>query len=192
MHAADITNPQRIRGMAAYDLFNPELEKKLMAVCQRTAEHLDVQTVMVTAVLDSATAFLATNHHEDGVPVDIGDAPNEMSLSPILVRTREPYAVDDLTTHPIHATNPLVQAGVVGAYAGVPVVLPSGDVLGSFSATCPEPHHFTDADIAGLAATVEEIVEIIRQYEFAANTDRRRRRQCLSVRPRARARRRSA
>jgi len=167
MHTADITNPQRIRGLAAYDLFNPELEKKLIAVCRRTAEHLDVQTVMVTAVLDSATAFVATNHHEDGVPIDVSDAPNEISLCPILVRTREPYVVDDLTTHPEHATNLLVEAGVMQAYAGVPVILPSGDVLGSFSAASPEPHHFTDADIATLTATVDEIIELIREYEFA-------------------------
>jgi len=167
MHTADITNPQRMRGLAAYDLFNPELKRKLAAVCQRTAGHLDIQTAMVTAVLDSATAFVATNHHEDGIPVDIGDAPNEISLCPNVVRTREPYVVDDLTTHPAHATNLLVKAGVVRAYAGVPVILPSGDVLGSFSVACPELRHFTDADIAELAATVEEIVQLIGEYEFA-------------------------
>jgi GAF domain-containing protein len=163
----DIANPQRIRGLAAYDLFNPELQQKLAAVCLRTAEHLDVPTVLVAAVLDSATEFMATNHYENGISLSAGSAPNEMSVSTNVVRTREPYVLDDLTKHPEHATNPLVAVGVVRAYAGVPIVLPAGVVLGSFCAVCPEPHHFTGADIAALGATVEEIVRLIQQYEFA-------------------------
>ena len=167
MHTVDIADPQRIRGLAVYDLFSPELELKLMAVCQRIAEHLDVPTVMITAVLDSATATLATSIPAGSLPVDISGFPNEMAFGPIAVRTRESYVVDDLTTHPDHATNPLVEKGLIGAFAGVPIILPSGDVLGSFSAASSEPHHFTDADIATLAATVEEIVQLIRQHEFA-------------------------
>ncbi|MFB9447003.1 GAF domain-containing protein [Dactylosporangium vinaceum] len=160
-----IANLGRMRGLAAYDLFNPDLHDRLQVVCRRSAGRLNVPIAAVQAVLDTATATLAASDPEHDL-VSSGGGPNEFTFCPQVVLDEAPYVVDDLRDDPVHGTNPVVQVGLVRSYAGIPLRLPSGHILGAHCAMSGEAHTFTDTEIAELTAAADEVVDIIRHYEL--------------------------
>ncbi|GGJ79963.1 hypothetical protein GCM10010123_07270 [Pilimelia anulata] len=162
-----ITDPARIRAMSAYDLFHPELTAALGEICRRTGERLDVPLAAAHAVLDTATAVLATNGGHTEFPAAIGGVPNELALCPRVVAAHAPYVVADLAAHADHAANPAVRMGLVRAYAGVPVTLPNGHVLGTHCVLSRQPRGFTADDLAIMVEAADEIVERITRYQRA-------------------------
>ena len=168
-HHDPVANLDRMQALASYDLFDPELAVELRSICQHTATDMNVAVAAVQVVLDTATAVLATNGTDADFLTPYGGVPNEHSLCVNVVRSEAPYAVDDLTTHPAHAHNPGVRAGLLGAYAGVPLTLPSGEIIGSHCVIHPEPHHFTDNDLAHLSTAATQIVDHITRRHLAAH-----------------------
>ncbi|MFI5908550.1 GAF domain-containing protein [Dactylosporangium sp. NPDC051541] len=164
-HREKIANLDRMRGLAAYDLFDPRLHDRLQAICRRSAERVGVPIAAVQAVLNTATATLAASDREHDLMTS-GGGPNEFAFCPQVVLDDAPYIAGDLQRDPRHADNPVVQAGLVRAYAGIPLRLPSGHVLGAHCVMSDEPRTFTDADIAALTAAADEVVETIREYEL--------------------------
>ena len=162
-----VANLERMQAIARYDLFHPELLAALQAVCRRTADRLQVSLVAVQAVLDTATAVLATNGGTGDYLSPLGGAPNELSLCPNVVATRAPYVIDDLGADPVHADNPGVRMGLIGAYAGIPLTLPTGEVIGTYCAMHPGQRPFTADDLEELTAAGTEALALIRRYETA-------------------------
>lgn len=161
-----VVNLDRLRSIAAYDLFNPDLAVELAEICARSAEQLAMPTAAVQAVLDTATATIASN---DNTMVEAGGAANEMSICPAVVATEAAVVVDDLSAHPAHRDNPFVQAGFLRSYAGVPLRLPDGHLLGSHCVVSAGPHHFTDGEVATLTANGRAIVEAITRHPLTAD-----------------------
>lgn len=157
MHSDPVANLHRMRTLAGYDLFDPDLATDLRTVCRQTAERLGVAVAAVQVVLDTATAVIATNGGDTDFLTLIGGGPNELSLCPNVVITRAPYIIDDLTAHTLHASNPAVQAGLLRSYAGVPLTL-DGEIIGSHCVMDPEPRQFSEADITELTTAATAIV----------------------------------
>jgi GAF domain-containing protein len=63
-----------------------------------------------------------------------------------------------------------VSAGIIRAYAGVPLELPSGHVLGSHCVMSVTPRAFTEADVATLRAAGEDVIAAICRYELSTST----------------------
>ena len=166
-HYDPVANLQRMQTLARYDLFSADLAADLQTICQRTADRLHTAVAAVQVVLDTATAVLATNGGDTDFLTPIGGSPNELSLCPAVVITRAPYIVDDLTQHPIHGHNPGVRAGLVGAYAGVPLTLPDGVIIGSHCVMDPQPRHFTLDHVNELATAAADIIGHITRHELA-------------------------
>ncbi|GGM25815.1 GAF domain-containing protein [Dactylosporangium sucinum] len=166
-HSEKIANLDRMRGLAAFDLFNPDLREQLHGLCQHSAARVGMPIAAVQAVLDTATATLAAS--DGGQELEgLGGGPNEFAFCPQVVVDEAPFVADDLTQDPVRGDNPFVQAGLVRSYAGVPLRLPSGHILGAHCVMSDEPHAFTDADIALLTRVGDEVVETIRRYDLAA------------------------
>ncbi|WP_433089158.1 GAF domain-containing protein [Dactylosporangium sp. CA-052675] len=171
-HSEKIANLERMRALAAYDLFDPGLGERLQAICRRSAERLGMPIAAVQAVLDTATATLAATatigaSDDEHLMVATGGGPNEFAFCPQVLLDDAPFVADDLARHPIHGANPIVRAGLIRSYAGVPLRLPSGHILGSHCVMGGEPHAFTGADLAELAAAGDAAVAAIRDYELA-------------------------
>ena len=164
-----IANLQRMQVLASYDLFSAELATDLQAICRRTADRLHVAVAAVQVVLDTATAVLATNGGDNDFLAQLGGSPNEMSFCPTVVITRVPYIVDDLTHHPVHRHNPGVQAGLVRAYAGVPLTLPNGVIIGSHCVMDPQARHFTYQHITELVTAAIDITNHITGHRLTAS-----------------------
>jgi GAF domain-containing protein len=155
-----VANLNRMRAMAAYDLFDRDLAGELRGLCRRTADRLGMPLAAVQVVLDGATAVLATNDEGDLLST-VGGAPREHSLCVNVVRDRAPYVVPDLADRSEHAANPGLLLGLIRAYAGVPLVLPGGEILGTHCVMSPEPRPFSEADLAELSTTAAEILTLI-------------------------------
>ena len=155
-----VTDLARMRSLARYDLFDTGLAGRLAGVCRRTAERLDVQYVAVHAVLDTATAVLATNGGS-GLMAQLGGVPNEMAVCPAVVDRRAPLVIGDLLLDEEFRDNLGVRRGLLRAYAGVPILLPDGQVLGSHCVSSLVPRAFSDEDVEELTAATAEIVDLI-------------------------------
>lgn len=164
MSSDTIADLDRMKALAAYDLFNPDLSAELQKICRASAERLAMPLTAVQAVLDTATATLATNAGAADFLTAIGGSPNELSFCPHVVTDGVPYVRPDLVEEDEHRLNPAVRAGLVRAYAGVPVVLPGGHILGSHCVMAPERHEFTDADLAEISRSAEQVAEVVARF----------------------------
>ncbi|WP_067501079.1 GAF domain-containing protein [Actinoplanes sp. TFC3] len=160
----ELAGLDRLTAMAAYDLFDPELAAELQQICRRSAERLNMPFSAAQAVLDTATATLATNAGEADSLSPLGGSPNELTFCCQVVLDKAPYLCEDLARDPEWTAHPAVAAGLVRAYAGVPLVLPSGYTLGSHCVMAPDIRGFTDEDVRHLTAAATQIVDLISRY----------------------------
>ena len=162
--AAVLTDLARMQAIASYDLFHPRLADELSAICRRTAEAVRAPMAAVQAVLDTATACLATNGGPADFLSDLGGAPNEMAICPTVVVTGQPFVAGDLGAVPAFADNPGVTSGLLRAYAGVPLMTRTGAIIGSHCVISPQAREFTERDLEGLAAGAHEVMAAFERY----------------------------
>lgn len=98
------------------------------------------------AVINVVSHNLQTYPAEVGVGAPCTSVPDGVSFCAEVVETGNPMSVADARTHPVYADNPMVRAGVIGSYAGVPLV-DDGFVLGSVSIFDSRPRSFSAADL---------------------------------------------
>lgn len=98
------------------------------------------------AVINIVTQGMQTYPAELGVGAPCTTVPDTVSFCAEVVNTQSPLAVSDARSHPVYAHNPMVMDGVVGSYAGVPLV-DDGFVLGSVSIFDDQPRKFTTEEL---------------------------------------------
>ncbi len=95
---------------------------------------------------------------EYGVGAPETNVPDELSFCAHVVAQQEPLHVSDAGQHPVFGSNPLVEAGAIGAYLGLPLVDEDGYVLGTVSVFDAVPREFTDKE----RRTLEVQVSVVR------------------------------
>lgn len=138
-----VSNPRRLRAVAEARLEGHLRDIALDAV----VSSLHIATGAPIVVVNLVTPGLQTYVAEIGVGGTSSTVPDTLSFCAEVVDSGEPLIVSDATTHPVYADNPLVRAGSVGAYAGVPVV-DEGVVLGSLAMFADVPRKFTEGELA--------------------------------------------
>ncbi|MEX0834973.1 MAG: sensor domain-containing diguanylate cyclase, partial [Nitriliruptor sp.] len=98
------------------------------------------------AVVNIVRPDLQTYAAEVGVGTPCTHVPDRLSFCAEVVDTGSALTVDDARSHPVYASNPLVAEGVIGAYAGVPLV-DDGVVLGSVAMFDAVARAFTSAEL---------------------------------------------
>jgi GAF domain-containing protein len=86
------------------------------------------------------------------------------------VDRREPYLVENAFVDPDHADSPLVRLEGTGSYAGVPLMTPSGQVLGAHCVISPEPQQFGADQVAVLHEAAAEIMALLERYRLDVPT----------------------
>jgi PAS domain-containing protein len=115
-----------------------------------TAEAFRVPIALISLILENKQWFKAYF----GLPADAERArgtPREWAFCRHVVQAREPLIVPDARTHPYFSTNPAVKAGLVGSYAGAPLVTPRGDVLGTLCIVDSKPLAIGPGEVQNLA-----------------------------------------
>jgi len=117
-------------------------DRDLNAVVQTLRLSCDVPIAVINVVTENLQTYPA----EVGVGAPCTQVPNELSFCAEVVETGRSLTVSDARAHPVYSENPLVRNGVIGAYAGVPLV-DDGFVLGSVSIFGDGAREFTEADM---------------------------------------------
>jgi diguanylate cyclase (GGDEF)-like protein len=138
-----VSNPSRLRAVAESHLVGHLRDAGLDAVVASLHVAIHAPIVVVNLVTPGLQTYLA----EIGVGDPCSTVPDSLSFCAEVVDSGAPLVVPDATAHPIYANNPLVRAGSVGAYAGVPVV-DDGVVLGSLAIFADAPREFTEDELA--------------------------------------------
>lgn len=162
MSAPDpLHDPARLHEIAALGLLSPEIDPLLQGIAKRAAARLSLPVSLVSVVLDEAL-HVAGSHGIDGLWLgDTRGHPVEWSFCKTSVQTREAFIVEDATSHPEHATNPLVVQDGVRCYAGVPLISSRGFVLGNLCVVGLEERTFTEVEMRDLRALAVEAVALI-------------------------------
>ena len=157
----------RMRQIAGYNLFHPDLQARLDAVATRSAELLNAPVSMVSVVLDSSQ-FILGQHGVPGWVAEVQGTPAEWALCSHTVLAGSPYCLVDGTADPRHAGNPLLAMTPLRSYAGVPLSDGSGHILGAHCVIDVVPRTFTDHDIAVLTDGAQHTMNILTEYHLTS------------------------
>jgi len=109
---------------------------------QNIAARFDVPVAMVNLLDDE-------RHRNDA---------DAYRLTQLVVDTKEPLIFHSGNPQPTLATNGYLQTGGVDLYAGVPLILPSGECVGALVLLDYKAHPLTDTDMAVLSDAGRELV----------------------------------
>ncbi|HEX8903585.1 MAG TPA: GAF domain-containing protein [Longimicrobiaceae bacterium] len=152
----------RLREIADLDLLTPEVDAILQRTVEEAAARLHLPMSMVTVVLDEAQ-FFAAHHGLTGWMAEARGTPVEWSFCANAVASREPFVVEDATTHPAVRDNPLVANDGIRCYAGIPLISSRGHALGTLCVIGTEARTFTGEDLDALRALAKKAVERIEE-----------------------------
>lgn len=157
-HSA-LAAPRRLAAIAALGLQGHAGDAHLDAVVGTLA----LACRAPIALVNIPTPGLQTYPSEVGVGRPFTRVPDESSFCVQVVETGTPMSVDDAAAHPRYGASPLVLAGVIGAYAGHPLVH-DGQVVGVLALIHDQARVFSGEDLRILAhqACVVEAVLALR------------------------------
>lgn len=137
-----VSDPLRLAAVARAELHGHLEDRDLDAVVATLRLGCDVPMAVINVVTENLQTYAA----EVGVGTPCTRVPDGLSFCAEVVDTGRALVVPDAGSHPIYAENPLVREGVIGAYAGVPLV-DDGFVLGSVSIFADDAREFAAADL---------------------------------------------
>ncbi|QSQ25441.1 diguanylate cyclase [Pyxidicoccus parkwayensis] len=151
---------ERIDAMRLVDEEPPDME--LQQLVSEVAQAFGVPVALLSLVLGDRQWFKA----HVGLPPSLAKArgtPRDWSFCHHVVQGRESLVVPDATRHPVFRDNPLVRDGIVGSYAGAPLVTSTGEVLGSLCVIDTRPLVLGSEDLAALRELARRVAEDLEQ-----------------------------
>jgi diguanylate cyclase (GGDEF)-like protein len=102
------------------------------------------------------------------------ETPLSHSFCQHVVNSGEPLVIDDARSDPLVSDNLAIRDLGVAAYAGMPLRMRDGNVLGSFCAIDASPRHWSERDLrilGDLASTATDLIELHRVQRVPALHD---------------------
>ena len=141
---ASLSNPDRLKAVRDTGLLDGAPHPAIDNIAQMTAEAIGTPFASVSLVLNDRQIVIGCNKEETAYP---RSRSLDVSLSKFIVVSGEPLIVNDATLHPLLADHPAVQAGVIRAFAGIPLVDGRGIVVGTVSVWDSDRHDWTIGQI---------------------------------------------
>lgn len=146
-----VHDPERLQEIFDLDLTQPFADHELREMLAQVAVDLDVETVLLTAVLDTAQHFTAS-YGLEGWLAEIRGTPIDWSFCIHAIRQDDVFVVPDAHEHPELSSNHLVRHDGLRCYAGAPVRTRNGHVIGTLCVIGSEQRSFSTAHIEKLQA----------------------------------------
>ncbi|NMO16167.1 diguanylate cyclase [Pyxidicoccus fallax] len=159
----------RIDAMRLVDEGPPEAE--LQELVSEVAQAFGVPVALLSLVLGDRQWFKA----HVGLPPSLAKArqtPRDWSFCHHVVQGHESLVVPDAARHPVFRDNPLVRDGIVGSYAGAPLVTSAGEVLGSLCVIDTRPLVLGAEDLAALRELARRVAGDLEQRARARQVAR--------------------
>lgn len=152
---------ERMRELTHYDLEAPGLKPALDELSRQATEHFGMPASLTSVVLDSAQ-IIAGSYGVENWMKSVGGMPVEWSFCAEVVLARSPLVIPDTTADPVQREHPAVTFEGIGAYAGVPLVAPGGQVLGAFCVVGTQARTFSAEELGDLRVLGDEAVRLLR------------------------------
>lgn len=160
----DPEETERVRRLYCLRVMSPETDPALDEIVRAAAELLRTPVALVSIITRDRQWWKAMHGVKGDLAAARGTA-RELSLCTHAVAARSPLVVHDARRHPFFERNPLVRAGVITSYAGVPVVIPEVGALGTLCVLDPEPRVFSTEDLELLGLLGERVAAEIEWRE---------------------------
>jgi|GEM_PF-5153901 len=153
----DLLESHRVAKLVALDVLDGDPDPRLDRLTELAARLLDMPTALISLVDQDRQWFLSR------VGMKLNQTPRSQSFCSLAIETPDqPYAVEDATLSTATRDNPLVTAeNGIRSYLGIPLVLSSGEALGSFCVIDTEPRAFTKVQIETLRTLADASLAII-------------------------------
>ncbi|MFI5912429.1 GAF domain-containing protein [Dactylosporangium sp. NPDC051541] len=160
-----LTDIDRLRAVARYDLDDPDLRQALDAISAETARRLGGSITAVNILLDRAVLTMSSHGAEGTMTAEVGGAPAEWSFCSRVVTEGRPQVVQDTATDEGEDVDgrPLAAAGI-HSYAGVPISTEDGHTIGTHCALHPLRARFDASTIAVLESAADRILHELDQH----------------------------
>ena len=146
-------------------------DNALQELVAEVAQAFGVPVALLTLVLGDRQWFKAHVGLPTALARDRG-TPRDWAFCHHVVQGREALVVPDATRHPVFRDNPLVRDGIVGSYAGAPLITSTGDVLGSLCVIDTRPLMLGPEDLAALRELASRVAESLEHGKVAPGRPR--------------------
>jgi GAF domain-containing protein len=150
----EISDRRRLAALEATALLDTPTERVFDRLTEMAAVTLGVPIALISLVTDDRQFFKS----QCGLPAPVATAretPLSHSFCQHVVQDRAPLVIEDARENARVRDNLAIPDLGAIAYAGVPLTLPDGQVIGSFCAIDTSPHRWREADIELLNTLAE-------------------------------------
>lgn len=160
--ANPLHDPERLGELRATALLDSPTEEAFDRLTRLASKLLQAPISTVTLVDEERQFYLSCT----GIPEPLASAretPLEMSFCKHTVVLGAPLIIRDTRGHPMVGDNPAIDGFGVRAYAGIPLLTPSGHAIGTLCVMDFVPRQWTDdqvASLSDLAAAVSTEIEL--------------------------------
>jgi two-component sensor histidine kinase len=162
-----LQNPERLAALADTGLPDSAAEEAFDRLTRMVTRLLGVPVSLVSLV-DDKRQFFKSMQGLQGWAAEQRETPLSHSFCQHVVIEQKPLIVIDAERDPLVRNNLAVPDLGVQAYLGVPLILPSGHVIGSLCAIDTSPRQWTDADLKSLSDVADIVMnEIGLRHEIA-------------------------
>jgi len=166
----------RLQALEDLDVLDAPSPRSLQMLVDLANKFLGTPVALISIVTPERQFFLASSGL--GEPwSSCRETPLTHSFCQHVVKRNEPLIITDAENHELVKENLAISDLGVHAYLGVPIVLPDGNVIGSFCAIDDSQHAWTQDDLE----TIEKLVELT-VVELTVKKEARKRQQQLENR----------
>ncbi|CAA9490810.1 MAG: RsbT co-antagonist protein RsbRA, partial [uncultured Solirubrobacteraceae bacterium] len=160
-------DPARLRALRRTNLLDTAAEESFDRLTRVAASALGVPVSLVSLVDEDRQFFKSCL----GLPqpwADRRETPLTHSFCQHVVTGAAPLIISDAREHPlVHDNLAIVDLGVI-AYAGIPLKMPDGEIIGSLCAVDSVPRDWSDQDVEMLSDLAAAVMTEVRLRLVAA------------------------
>src|SRR3984885_2129352 len=160
--------PARLRELRGTQLLDSPAEESFDRLTRLTSTVLNVPVALVSLVDDDRQFFKSCL----GLPQPWAlqrQTPLSHSFCRHVVESGRPLVISDAREHPVLRDNPAIRDLGIIAYAGVPLITPSGNVLGTLCAIDHQARHWTPEQIEILSNLAGSVLSEIKLHAGQQN-----------------------
>ena len=128
--SATVNNPARLHALYATGLLDSAPEEQYDRITRAAADALDAPFAAMS-LIDVDRQFFKSSVGMEGMSPEERQSPLEQSVCQYAVANGTPLILEDARTDPIFKNHPVVQAGAVIAYLGIPLIDHDGNAIGT-------------------------------------------------------------
>ncbi|GIF10119.1 GAF domain-containing protein [Actinoplanes teichomyceticus] len=161
----------RLATIATFDLFRPELRRRLDEICRDTAGTLGWPVGAVTIVLDYAQ-YLAGLHDERRPDEPDRAVHVDWSFCASTVRGADAYTVADAARSADDQHRSIFADTGIRSYAGVPLVAADGAVIGAHCVSDVQPRDIGGAELRALREAADRVLAVLEEFRVGGRSGR--------------------